>query len=446
MSTTISSGLVKQRLQLAVENGRRQLEALAEALPECLAELACAEEMIRQEVLKIGRDLLQHWSESADCQTPTPECEHCQEAMRHKGYVPGSLVTTLGNLTLRRVRHRCEHCGAECYPQDKRLRFRGHAVSWPLAKVVSRLGAQLPFAQACQNLLADYGVQLSKQTIQRVCEHAGAALVDEEDRHRMELMSLAVAPRAAALPDSTISPEKAYVFGDGAMIHMAGDWHEIRVASVAATDAQDRPLMVDHRARFLSCTDFGWQLLLLARSAGYHRAKLRAFIADGARWLWEAAATHFPDAVQILDWYHLSEHVHQAAAKLYGEGSQAAQQFSQARLEELWAGRVKDTLAALKELRKAFRAASKRETLRQLSGYLENNRQRIDYPRYRELGLRIGSGQVESACKTLVGMRCKQAGMRNWTKRGAEGVLYLRAALQTGRYDELWTPPSQSAA
>jgi hypothetical protein len=107
---------------------------------------------------------------------------------------------------------------------------------------------------------------------------------------------------------------------------------------------------------------------------------------------------------------------------------------------------VKDTLATLQELRKNFRAACKRETLRQLMGYLENNRQRIDYPRYRQLGLRIGSGQVEGACKTLVGLRCKQAGMRNWTKRGAEGVLRLRAALQTGRYDQLWSHPARHAA
>ena len=272
------------------------------------------------------------------------------------------------------------------------------------------------------------------------------ALVDEEDRQRVAVMSLPVAERPAALPDSEISPEKAYLFGDGTMIHAAGDWHEIRVASVATTDAEDAPLMVDHRARFLSCSEFGWQLLFLARRAGYHRAKSRAFIADGARWLWEVASSQFPDAVQILDWYHLSEHIHQAAAVLYGEGSQAAKEFSQMRLDELWEGRVKDTLATLQVLRKSFRAASKRETLRQLSGYLENNRSRIDYPRYRELGLRIGSGQVEGACKTLVGLRCKQAGMRNWTKRGAEGVLRLRAALQTGRYDDLWSHPATTAA
>ena len=70
--------------------------------------------------------------------------------------------------------------------------------------------------------------------------------------------------------------------------------------------------------------------------------------------------------------------------------------------------------------------------------YLENNQQHMDYPRYRALGLPIGSGEVEAQCKTLVGARCKLAGMRNWSYAGAEAVLRLRAAVQDGTYEELW--------
>jgi hypothetical protein len=236
------------------------------------------------------------------------------------------------------------------------------------------------------------------------------------------------------------------VFADGTMLHTAGDWHEIRVVSVAALDQHETVLQREHRARFLSCEDFGWQLLLLARRAGYQHARRRGFLADGARWLWDVAHTHFPDAIPILDWYPLSEHVHPAGAILYGEASEQARRFSNARLTELWEGRTAVTVRRLRALRKQLRSPPKREALRRLLGYLENNRGRIDYPCYRAWGLNIGSGQVEGACKTLVGARCKQAGMRNWTRRGAEGVLRLRAALQTGHYDQLWKPPLPSAA
>ena len=62
------------------------------------------------------------------------------------------------------------------------------------------------------------------------------------------------------------------------------------------------------------------------------------------------------------------------------------------------------------------------------------------------LGLPIGSGQVEAQCKTLVGARCKQAGMRNWTYAGAEGVLRMRAAKHDGSFDAFWEGKLRRAA
>jgi hypothetical protein len=422
------------------------LKDLVLALPEELDQLEQAEQQVRSGVLQLGRSLLQAWSATAGARVSPPTCAACLEPMRHKGYVDGPLVTTLGDIRVRRPRFRCEHCGQEHYPHDASLRFLGHGVSWPLAKVVARLGAQLPFEQARQSLETDYGVRLSKQRMEQVCQEAGGYLLAEEDAQREHLENLPCAEQPAALPDSSLSPEKAYVYGDGTMIHTAGKWHEIRVASVAATDAKDQPLAVQHRARFLSCAAFGLQLFLLARRVGYHRAKLRAFLADGAHWLWDVAATHFPDAIQILDWYHLTEHVHDTAAALFGEGTPPAQAWSEARKTELWEGRWTQTLAELDALRKPLRASAKRETLRQFRQYLINNQERIDYPRYRALGLRIGSGQVEGACKALVGARCKQAGMRNWSHAGAEGVLRMRAALQAGDYDTLWNQHLKTAA
>ncbi len=302
------------------------------------------------------------------------------------------------------------------------------------------------FAQARQNLKWDYGVHLAKQTAQIVCEEAGGKQLERVDQEREALLALPPQEQLKQLPDSELTSEKAYVYADGTMIHTEGDWHEIRVARAAAVDAKDEVLAVEQRARFLSGEEFGWQLLVVVRRVGYHRAAIRAFVADGAHWLWEIAALHFPEAVQILDWYHLSEHVHQTAATVYGEGSSAAQDFQTRLLEDLWEGRSQEALRRLRQTRQPLRARTKREALRKLITYLENNRCRIDYPPYRALGLQIGSGPVEGACKTLVGARCKQAGMRNWSRRGAEGVLRLCAALQTGDYHDLWTRPKEIAA
>lgn len=438
MSTSFSSPSVKQKWEARIQACQQELMNLAEALPQSLDDLPNAEQAVREAVLQLGRTLLQTWCETADARTPAPNCSCCERPMRHKGYVKGPLVTTLGNVHLRRIRFRCETCGEECYPHDERLKVAGHNLSRTLAKVVGRMGAQLPFDQARQTLEWDYGVHLSKQTVQLVTEDAGLAVLEHDDRQRRHVQELPPAEQWEALPESDLSPEKLYLYADGTMIHTEGDWHEIRVAKVVAVDSNDNRLSVDQQARFLSCEDFAWQLSMIAHAGGYRHAASRAFIADGARWLWIMADMHFPEATQILDWYHLSEHIHATAAVLYGEGSCEARRFSDKRLNELWEGRAGPAIKHLATLRKQMRSPPKRESLRKLITYLQNNRSRINYPRYRRLGLAVGSGPVESACKTLVGARCKQSGMRNWTRRGAEGVLRLRAALQTGRYDALW--------
>jgi len=97
MSTTGTAVSVKQVFVEKLESFQQQLLQLAESLPESLEELACAEQTIRQGMLKIGQQLLQLWSEAADAKILIPECKKCGRRMRHKGYVRGSLATTLGN-------------------------------------------------------------------------------------------------------------------------------------------------------------------------------------------------------------------------------------------------------------------------------------------------------------------------------------------------------------
>ena len=84
---------------------------------------------------------------------------------------------------------------------------------------MSRLGAQLPFDQARQNLETDYGVHVSKHLLEQVCERAGCKVLECEDAQRERLQQLPREELFPELPESPFSPEKAYVFADGAMLH-----------------------------------------------------------------------------------------------------------------------------------------------------------------------------------------------------------------------------------
>jgi Uncharacterised protein family (UPF0236) len=419
-----------------------QLEQLVRGLPERLVDFDQVEVQLRNGLLKVAQHLLDIWGHVADLKVMRPCCSKCGVPMRHKGLPETGVITTVGEVSYRRPRWRCEDCGEECYPHDTVLRFQMHNVSWPLAKVCSRLAAQIPsFDDAGENLVEDYRVHLAKETIRSIAEAAGRTVLEREDKQRQRIME-----RQEPLPESDKNPEKAYVFADGTTVHSEGDWHEIRVTTVATEDAAGNPFERQSRARFFDVEEVAWTLVLLARSLGYQNAKQRAFIADGAAWLWKLQEAYFASATAILDWYHLAEHVHKAANALYGQGSQEAKQWAKSIKDELWDGRVVSALNLVRQDHAKVRSSGKREALQELMTYLENNQHHMDYPRYRALGLPVGSGQVEAQCKTLVGARCKQAGMRNWTYEGAEAVLRLRAAYQDGTFHDLWTQKLRRAA
>ena len=87
----------------------------------------------------------------------------------------------------------------------------------------------------------------------------------------------------------------------------------------------------------------------------------------------------------------------------------------------------------------ARKSAALREQLETVEGYFENNLYRMEYPEYQAEGWQIGSGVVESACKTVVGQRLKLAGMR-WGEDGADAVCHLRALYRSekGQWEAFW--------
>jgi hypothetical protein len=443
MSTPQASSVVKQTLlQKLREEIVPELEQLVQGLPDQLVDFGKAEIELRHGLIKVARHLLDLWAHAADRKIARPSCPSCGVPMRHRGLVKTDVVTAVGDVTYRRPRWRCSDCQKESYPHDAVLRFQTHGVSWAAAKIISRLAAQIPsLEEAGKNFEEDYDVHLAKETVRQIAEAAGKTILEQEDEQRRRVME-----REAPLPESDKTPEKACLFADGTTVHSEGDWHEIRVATVATENAAGKPIERHSRARFMSVELVAWTLVMLARNVGYQNAKLRAFIADGAAWLWKIQASFFANAIAILDWYHLAEHVHKAANELYGQGAQQAEEWAKRIKGELWEGRVGVARSLTEQERAKTRSPDKRAALQELLTYLENNQEHMDYPRYRALGLPIGSGQVEAQCKTLVGGRCKQAGMRNWTYAGAEALLRLRAAKHDGTFDGLWSEKLRLAA
>ena len=132
---------------------------------------------------------------------------------------------------------------------------------------------------------------------------------------------------------------------------------------------------------------------------------------------------------------HDREHLAALGKLFYGPSSAAATKWTAARSEELDAGEIEQIVAALGRLRP--RHTEGQEAVRKARSYFETNAERMRYARFRRQGLFVGSGVVEAACKTIIGFRLKQSGMR-WTVRGANAIIALRCAELSGRWEEFW--------
>lgn len=158
-------------------------------------------------------------------------------------------------------------------------------------------------------------------------------------------------------------------------------------------------------------------------------------LGDGAPCIWGIADEHFPGAIQIVDLYHAREHLADLGHIRDGLGSAASKDWVAARRKDLDAGDVNQVVVALGRLRLGREEVQ--EAVRKAMGYFQTNGDRMRYARFRRQGLFVGSGVVEAGCKTIVGHRLKQSGMR-WTVRGANAIIALRCCQLSGRWEEFW--------
>src|SRR5208282_4414792 len=159
-------------------------------------------------------------------------------------------------------------------------------------------------------------------------------------------------------------------------------------------------------------------------------------IGDGAEWIWNLVAEHFPEAMQIVDLYHARQHLWELARRLYPnpEGKQKSwMKVQQKRL--LDRGRIEKLVGALRALRS--RNPQVAEKFRTQADYFERHAERMRYPKFRRQHLFVGSGVIEAGGKTVVASRLKRSGMF-WTVRGANPILALRCSLLNGRFEDYW--------
>ncbi|MEO7767787.1 MAG: UPF0236 family protein [Ferruginibacter sp.] len=220
--------------------------------------------------------------------------------------------------------------------------------------------------------------------------------------------------------------EVLYVEADGSMLLTRDEgWKEVKVGrlftSGACIDPNGKSSWIRHSqyiAHLGNSKDFTKQMDTLIESYGRLDKRL-VFIADGGTWIKNWIEDAFPQAVSILDYYHVCEHLHQFANTVFTNEGQL-KKWTDKQKELLLQSKVTKVIANIK------RKNNKSAAAQLLINYYTTNAYRMDYQKYKNIGAGIiGSGAIESAHRTVVQKRMKQSGQR-WTNKGAQNMLNLR--------------------
>lgn len=296
----------------------------------------------------------------------------------------------------------------------------GFGISPYLQEKLVFLGQLDVYDQASQLTQKLLGLSVCTSQIYRLTTHYGAAIEADLDQ-----------PLTPAKP-----PERVvYAQADGAMLLTDQGYKENKLARLFGASSLRESPVLDRGGRIESS-------LFVAHLGGAadFRTKFKAqadsykslgrdfiFISDGAIWLRQLMSADYPEATLILDFYHAMSHIGSAAMEAFGTNKKAIFWLEKQRISLLESD-LNSVLVAIKSLSISEKLCDS------VCGYLESNRDRMDYAAYRKRGLLIGSGAIESAHRTVVQKRLKRAGQR-WSVLGAQQVLNLRVCSMSERWE-----------
>ena len=371
----------------------------------------------------------------------------CGGKARYAGRRPKTFVTALGAMTLERAWYHCARCHAGFSPRDRALGLQGGSLSPAALRMTGAAAARVSFAESSELLRELAGLGIHPKRVERQAEGLGQEIAEDE-RHVIEPEPSAAQTLYLGLDGTGAPVRKDAARGRrGKQPDGSAKTREAKIAAVWSAETPDKdgsPIRDPHSASYNAAIEtaasrdtdpipapFTRRVLRESERRRFDQAPRSVILGDGAAWIWRLADEHFPEAIQVVDIFHAKGHSFDAAKAVYGAGSDLARQWGKQRRDELDQGRISDILAALRD------HAGTCEEAKKCIDYIANNRSRMQYPKFRAMGLCVATGVVEGGCKNVVGSRLKRGGM-HWTVNGANAIIALRCATLSNRFDDFW--------
>jgi hypothetical protein len=376
-------------------------------------------------------------------------CPHCDQAAPFHSYRPHSPNSLVGPVRYQRAYYLCRRCGKGLFPFDQQAGLSGRNLTPGLERVVALAGTVADsFAKAADLVQEMAGTRLGESTVERTTEEAGERLAqllqagatfgpkvvwpwhkDYKGRTCAYIEMDATGVRQQGPGGTAAEGRMAYV---GMVCNPAPAW--------LWPDEKRTPMQARYVAGLYALEEVGPLLRRPAAQVGMEEADCWLGLTDGGNGLEDRLEENFPLVrAVILDFYHPAEKLTGLAQLLHPQDEKQAEEQARA-----WCRLLKEEggallAAVLREWDWPARRPGLAEKVEEVTGYLERQAHRMEYPEYLAEGWYIGSGAIESACKTVVGQRLKLAGMR-WGEDGADAVCHLRALYRSekGQWEAFW--------
>lgn len=357
-----------------------------------------------------------------------------------------NILSILGYIPVARDTVFCRRCHKGFGIYDKELEIYGeHRITKSMTETISYVAQMVPsFERASGAMQKLLKTEISSTQVQIISEEVGKEIFEKDKAEAKEAFEKPEEAAPQELPKYR-KEGRLYILTDGLQVNTrvedtnGSTWKEMKLGLIfndkdviRRGDGSHTITKKEYVSYFGSAEEFKKFVFAAAARAGYGKIKEIVVLGDGAQWIWNMCKELFPDAVQILDFYHMSENTHHYAKFIYPEDEVSRKTWVNKVLDNLKSGEIEEAIELVKEKRKDKIP----DGIVNLYTYITNNRERINYKFYKDNDYYIGSGAIESANKMVIQQRMKQSGMR-WSVNGGQYIAALRTKHESNRWDEV---------
>ena len=437
-----------------VEEGMNQKPSESQG-PQTMAEFELA---FREALRRIGAEALGSFLSDLQQSAESEIACTCGGRQHYQRRRPAITTTVFGKVEYCRAYYAGCSCGQGVAPLDKTYGLEAGGISSGLAQLMALAGIAFSFEESRQWLKEFLLFEVSENSIRSETQKMGR-LQQECEEQNIQASHNEQALQARLRVERSV-PQRLYGSIDAAKVRIeprarkgkavlehedwrdmkVGCWYQAEAVSLSRQSSRQRckaqregtVFRTTHHQYYCDIAhvdEFGKLVWATGCQVTADLATELVFVCDGAAWIWELVTHYYPNAVQIVDWYHAEDRLKRLADAVFSSPAQRQAWLAQL-TDYLWQGRMEEVIFACQHL------ARKHDEARQAVTYFSNNSQRMRYDVFRAQDYLIGSGTIESGCKQIVTQRLKRSGAQ-WIVEGAVLTAKARAAWLSSNWHSL---------